>query len=130
MNTPLAPSSETSAAASVASPPVFVPDASPASFAAPAAPAAPALELSIDRLVIDCPPGMRPDLLRAEVERQLLAECESRSSARGLPSPRPATPTAAGKRVSPSSSPRIHASRQPADYAARIARAVADRLWP
>lgn len=91
------------------------------SHAPSARPAVPTIHLSIDRLVIDCPAGLRAEALRAEVERHLHLEC-ARRAADKLPAPAPAS-----ARVAPA---RIRASRQPADYAARIARAVADRLWP
>lgn len=85
----------------------------------PGSDAPPVVSLSIDRIVVDCPPGVRPGLLREEIERHLRAECERRTAG-GPPSPRP----------EPRTPPRIHAARHPSDYAARIARAVADRLWP
>jgi hypothetical protein len=112
MTSPSAHSSSTPAPASV-------PSAAPA--AASVRPTVPAIHLSIDRLVIDCPAGLRAEALRAEVEHHLHLEC-ARRAADKLPAPAPAS-----ARVAPA---RIRASRQPADYAARIARAVADRLWP
>lgn len=86
----------------------------------PVSPAAARIELSIERLVIDAPPGVRPELLRTEIERHLQAEFEARAMG---PAP------TAGPRETIPSEQSIQASRHPGSYAARIARTVAERIW-
>ena len=94
------------------------PNADPASFTSPPVPVR--IELTIERLVVDAPPGVRPELLRAEIERHLRTELETRA---GQPAPE------AGTRETLVSERSIQASRHPGSYAARIASNVTERIW-
>lgn len=91
---------------------------SPAQDSGREVPAPAEVTVSIDRLVVECPPGMRADHLNEALRSRLEAVLAERAG-KAMPAP------ARHPRISAS----VRAGGDPMDYADRIARRIVERIW-